>query len=101
MLHGGAITALLDNAAGFVARPRDPAFDGIGLATLDLRIDYTGPAKPGHAVIARAECFKRTSKVAFVRAEAFTEAPYDLVATFTGTFMYGTPTGPRTGGPPP
>jgi uncharacterized protein (TIGR00369 family) len=91
VIHGGAITALLDNAAGFVVRA--PATDRtqIAIATLDLRIDYMGPATPGRDVIARATCFKRTRSIAFVRALAFHDAPDDPIATCTATFMIGTP----------
>jgi len=95
VIHGGAITALLDNAAGMVARPRDIPRDEAAIATLDLRIDYMGSAEPGKNVHARAHCFKRTRNVAFVRAVAFTETPDDPIATCTATFMLGTRNVPR------
>ena len=91
VIHGGAITALLDNAAGFVVRPADVDRGEVGIATLDLRIDYMGPATPGRDVIARATCFKRTRSIAFVRARAFHESFDDPIATCTATFMFGTP----------
>lgn len=90
VIHGGAITALLDNAAGLIARPRDMHRDVAAIATLDMRIDYMGAAEPGRDVRARAHCFKRTRNVAFVRAVAFTDSPDDPVATCTATFMLGT-----------
>lgn len=98
VIHGGAITALLDNAAGFVARPSGGADEVTGVATLDLRIDYMGPAEPGRDVIARAHCFKRTGKVAFVRAVAYQDSVDEPVATCTATFMLGTSNVARTGG---
>lgn len=90
VIHGGPITALLDNAAGMVARPKDMNSEQAAIATLDLRIDYMGAAKPGKDVHAQAHCFKRTKNVAFVRAVAFTDSPEDPVATCTATFMLGT-----------
>lgn len=86
VLHGGAITALMDATCGTAVffKLREP----IPIATLDLRIDYLKPATPGLPVHARAECFKVTQNVAFVRCEAYhpgTER--DLVAVANGTFI--------------
>jgi uncharacterized protein (TIGR00369 family) len=86
VLHGGAITALLDASCGLAvfAKLAQPA----PIATLDLRIDYLRPATPGQAVHARAECFKVTRTIAFVRCEAFHEGgEADGVAVANGTFM--------------
>ena len=90
VIHGGAITALMDNASGFAARPVGETGDTIGIATLDMRIDYMGPAVPGRDVIARARCVKRTRNVAFVRTEAYQDDPDDPIAMCTATFMIGT-----------
>ncbi len=90
VIHGGAITALLDNAAGMIARPKDMPREVAGIATLDMRIDYMGSAEPRKAVYARAHCFKRTPNVAFVRAVAYHEDPADPIASCTATFMLGT-----------
>jgi uncharacterized protein (TIGR00369 family) len=85
VLHGGAITALLDATCGAavfvkVGRP-------MPVATLDLRIDYLRPATPRREIVARAECFRVTESVAFVRARAYHEGPEDeLVAVANGTF---------------
>ena len=87
ILHGGAITTLMDACCGAavfmkIAQP-------IPIATLDLRIDYLKPATPRVAVLARAGCFKVTRHVAFVRATAYHE-PDDVIASGTGTFMIAT-----------
>lgn len=95
VIHGGAITALLDNAAGIAARPQGMDRRVTGIATLDLRIDYMGPATPGLDVVGRAVCFKRGSTIAFVRAEAYHDDPDDPIATCTAAFMIGTPNAPR------
>lgn len=88
VLHGGAISALIDatcGAAVFQALTRP-----MTIATLDLRIDYLKPATPGRGVVARAHCYKVTRHVAFVRAVAFHDDESDPIATSAGTFMLGT-----------
>jgi len=90
-IHGGAITALLDACSGraVFAELDKP----VPIATLDLRIDYLRPAKPGRAVIARATCYKITRNVAFTRAVAYHDHPDDAVAHSVGTFMLQTKKG--------
>lgn len=97
VIHGGVITALLDQAAGMLARPMDLNREEVAIATLDLRIDYMGPATPGEDLWATGECYKRTTDVAFVRASAFHHSEADPVATCVATFMMGTRNEPRTG----
>lgn len=86
-LMGGVITTLFDHAAGLAAamaldRERYPE------ATLDLRIDYLKPSRKQTAVHVRAECYKTTRQVAFVRGVAFhPDKPDDLIATAVSTFM--------------
>ncbi len=93
ILHGGAITALLDACSGaavFLALPR-PMF----IATLDLRIDYLQPATPQRDVIAEIECYHRTRNVAFVRGFAYHDRIEDPIAAAAGSFMLRTPKGRR------
>lgn len=88
VLHGGAITALLDACCGSavfnaLAEPQP-------IATLDLRIDYLHPAAPRRDVIAEATCYKVTRNVAFVRAFAHHGDAADPIASASGTFMLAT-----------
>lgn len=84
-LHGGVITALLDHVCGMAA------FGGLGAkdtpATLDLRIDYMRPARPGLDIHAEAECLKSHGLVAFVRATAHDGDIEDPVAIAQAAFM--------------
>jgi uncharacterized protein (TIGR00369 family) len=84
-LHGGMITSLIDATCGVsvFARMQRPA----RIATLDLRIDYLRPATPPLDVLARAECYRVTRDVAFVRAVAHHGEPGDAIATAAGTFV--------------
>jgi len=97
VIHGGVITSLLDNASGMSIGCHTG--ERKGMATLDLRIDYMHPATPGEDVYARAECYKITNNIAFVRGIACHKKNGvleidDPIATSVATFMI-------TGGPIP
>ena len=55
VIHGGAITTLLDATAG--ASVFTKMWSTAAVATLDLRIDYLKPATPGQAVLAKGVCY--------------------------------------------
>jgi uncharacterized protein (TIGR00369 family) len=88
VLHGGAITALVDATCGAAVFMK--LTKPLAIATLDLRIDYLKPATPGLAVTARAETIKLTRNVGFVRAVAYHDDPADPIASAAATFMIGT-----------
>lgn len=87
VLHGGAITSLLDACCGasVFLKMMSPQ----PIATLDLRIDYLKPATPHRDVIAKAECYKIGKNVAFVRALAYHDID-DPIASAAATFMLST-----------
>ncbi len=87
VLHGGVVTAMLDETCGMAVQL---ALDGTrAIATLDLRIDYQKPATPGLDIKAHSVCYRVTRSIAFVRATAYQDAEDDPVATATACFMIG------------
>jgi uncharacterized protein (TIGR00369 family) len=87
VLHGGVVTAMLDESCGMAVQL---ALDGTSaIATLDLRIDYQKPATPGLEIKAHSVCYRVTRSIAFVRATAYQESEDDPVATATACFMIG------------
>ena len=87
VLHGGVVTAMLDETCGMAVQL---AQDGVrAIATLDLRIDYQKPSTPGLDIKAHSICYRVTRSIAFVRATAYQESEDNPVATATACFMLG------------
>lgn len=90
-MHNGVIVTLLDSVCGaatFMALDR-PQF----ISTLDLRVDHLRPASAALPLYARAECYRKTRQIAFVRCSAWQEDPDDPVSVGTATFALSTPHG--------
>jgi len=85
ILASGPIVSLMDTAAGFAVWARRGGFKP--QATLDLRLDYLRPSRPGQAVTGRAECYRLTRRIAFVRGLAHDGDPNDPIAHLTATYM--------------
>jgi uncharacterized protein (TIGR00369 family) len=92
VLHGGAITALLDSCSG--ASVFASLSEWQPIATLDLRIDYLRAAEVARDVTCRATCYRITRNVAFTRAVAF-HVESDPIASSVGTFVIGTKAGTK------
>lgn len=98
-LADGVVYTLLDQACGYAVslalksraemQGRELAMGA--MATLDFRIDYVRPARPGMDVTARAECFRIEGELAFLRGAAFETDPDDPIAVVQAAFMISSP----------
>ena len=95
VVAGGVVSTLLDHGCGMAVWAALERYQVI--ATLDMRIDYMRAARPGSTIFARAEAFRMTSSIAFVRGIAFDENPDDPVAAAQAAFMLDSDGGRRPG----
>ena len=93
VLASGPIIALMDVATSLAVWNRTKAF--APHATLDLRIDYLRPARPGADVIGRGECLRVARSIAFTRGIAHDGDIDDPVAHVAATFMVPSGNYPR------
>ncbi|MAL98483.1 PaaI family thioesterase [Hydrocarboniclastica marina] len=85
VIHGGAITTLMDTASGAVIICALPEFELC--PTLDLRMDYMRPAKPDLPVFAAAHTYRVTQNIVFTRCVAYQGSPDNTIADCVATFM--------------
>ena len=85
VLASGAIVSLVDTASGMAVWVTLDRF--VPLVTVDLRLDYLRPAAKGETIIARCECTKLTSRIAFLSGLAHGGDPERPIARSAGTFM--------------
>ena len=87
VLHGGVITAMLDESCGMAV---ELALDGTrAIATLDLGIDYQKPAIAGLDVRAHSVCTRVARSIAFVHSTAYQVPEDDPIATAAACFVIG------------
>lgn len=85
VIANGAIFALMDSTAGMavVAGMNQP----MPVATIDMRLDYLHPPAPFEPLIGRAQCYKYTRSMAFVRGLAYQDSIDHPVANMVGSFV--------------
>jgi uncharacterized protein (TIGR00369 family) len=85
IIHGGALTTLMDTACGtacFVA------IEGMELCpTLDLRVDYMKASEPECDLVAHASVTRITNNVIFTECLVKQESDNTLIAKCNATFM--------------
>lgn len=96
VIHGGAITTMLDNICGMACTSRLQEFRFV--STLDLRTDYMRPAESGRPITGEAECYHLTKSVAFARAWAYHDTKDKLIAMAQAAFAINKPPPTNTAG---
>lgn len=98
ILHGGAISSILDTAGGLIAligvlkKFQGNSFEELAerlskISTVDLRVDYLRPGK-GKYFIASGNVIRTGNKVSVIRMELRNDNE-ELIAVGTGTYLVG------------
>lgn len=85
VIASGPIIAMMDIATSLAVWNQTRSF--APHATLDLRIDYLRPARPGQTVIGRGECLRVARSISFTRGIAHDGDLDDPIAHVAATFM--------------
>jgi uncharacterized protein (TIGR00369 family) len=85
-VHGGALTAIADSAAGYAALSLMPANRGV--LTTEMKINFLAPGA-GDRILARGKVLKAGRTLTLVQTEIFTvtAGQEKLIAFLTATFM--------------
>lgn len=85
-VHGGAVSAIADSAAGYAALSLMPA--DIGVLTTEFKINLLAPAA-GNRILARGRVVKAGRILTLAQAEVFAiiEGQEKLIALLTATLM--------------
>lgn len=85
-VHGGAVSAIADTAAGYAALSLMPA--DVGVLTAEFKINLLAPAT-GECIIARGRVVKPGRTLTLAQAEVFakTGGQEKLIALLTATMM--------------
>lgn len=86
-IHGGLLTIILDSIMGLAVFTALDAFKPI--ATINLRTDYVGAARPGARAVCACECLSIVDEVAYVDGRVTVEDGGAPIATGSGAFMVG------------
>ena len=85
LIHPGIVTVLVDSACGAAVLARIADIERV--ATLDLRMDYLRAGLRNHDIRCRAECYRLTSGIAFVRASAWQQDRESPIAVSQAAFV--------------
>ena len=85
-VHGGAVSAIADSAAGYAALSLMPA--DVGVLTTEFKINFLAPAAGGR-IVARGRVVKAGRTLTLAQADVFAERDgrETLVAVLTATLM--------------
>lgn len=88
MIHTGCLSVLADTACGLAVGAAMETPEPI--ATLDLRMDYLRPAIANTELVCKAECYRLSRSIGFVRGQVYQIGQDEPVATVNATFMRAT-----------
>ena len=88
VLHGGAIAALIDTAAGVAALSDFEKIESLNAVTVNLLTNYLSAGAPGKDVIGIGRVRKRGKSIVVVDVD-IEDAEGKLIATGTATYKMG------------
>lgn len=81
IVHGGIITALLDEAMAYACLMK-----GIAAVTVEIKVRFRSPASPGERIDVEAEIERKRGRLVLVRAKAY-RPDGELIAEGEGKLM--------------